>query len=95
MAIANPISDLARSTQHEQSFDWPESVKIQVMWRDKFGRPAIRSEIITSDQFFGHGNSGAPIEGAALISMIERMRRAGPPKVARVKRQQTTGNGKS
>jgi len=83
MAISNPVSDTSRVVSQEKSFDWPESVKIQVMWRDKLGRPCIRSETITANQFFGHGNSGAPIEGMALIAMIERMRRAGPPKVAR------------
>lgn len=83
MAIANPVSDLARSTQHEQSFAWPESVKIQLKWRDKNGRPIIRSHEIHADEFFGHGNSGAPMSGEAIIQYIERMRRAGPPKVTR------------
>jgi hypothetical protein len=83
MAISNPVSDLARSIQHEQSFAWPESVKIQLLWRDKLGRPTIRSEVITSDQFFGHAAYGAPLSGEALIQTIERMRRQGPPKVSR------------
>jgi hypothetical protein len=83
MAISNPVSDTSRVVSHEPSFDWPESVKIQVLWRDQHGRPAIRSEVITADAFFGHGNSGAPMSGEHLIQSIERMRRAGPPKVVR------------
>jgi hypothetical protein len=83
MAISNPISDLARSIQHEPSYDWPESIKIQIKWRDKFDRPIIRSHEISADEFFGTGSHGAPLSGEALIQTIERMRRAGPPKVSR------------
>jgi hypothetical protein len=37
--------------------------------------------MINADQFFGLGNYGAPIDGAALIGKIENMRREGPPVV--------------
>ena len=83
MAISNPVSDLARSKQHEQDFTWPESVKLQIKWLDRNGRPVIRSHEIQADEFFGHGNYGAPLSGDQIISYIERMRRAGPPKVIR------------
>lgn len=83
MAIDLPKSDLSRSIQHDADQTWPHEVKISVKWVDAQGRAAVRSESITSAQFFGHGAHGAPIEGAALIGMIERMRRAGPPKFKR------------
>jgi hypothetical protein len=83
MAIHNPISDLARSVQHEQDRSWPHEVKIEINWLHKSGRISGRSEIISADRFFGTGNHGAPLEGAALIGIIERLRREGPPKVVR------------
>ena len=90
MAISSPVSDLARSTQHERSFEWPESVKIQVKWVDKAGRPAVRTHEISADEFFGHGSHGAPLSGEHLIQAIERMRRQGPPKVHRGKNSSKT-----
>lgn len=86
MAISNPVSDLARSTQHEQDFTWPESVKIQLKWLDRYDRPIVRTQEISAAEFFGHGSYGAPLSGDQLIGYIERMRRAGPPKVQRGKR---------
>jgi hypothetical protein len=83
MAIQNPISDLARSTQHDQDRSWPHEVKISVRWIDTEGRILVRSESISANQFFGEGGFGAPIEGAALIGIIERLRREGPPEVVR------------
>lgn len=87
MAIANPVSDLARSVQHDASRDWPESVKIQILWRDNMGRASVRSEVITANQFFGEGGHGAPMSGDHLLGYIERMRRAGPPKIKRIARR--------
>jgi len=87
MAINGPISDTSRAIQHDASQEWPESVKIQILWKDKDGRPIVRTELISAAQFFGHGSFGAPLSGDWLISFIERMRRAGPPaKIRRVKR---------
>ena len=83
MAVENPISDLARAKQHESDQSWPASVKIQLLWIDTKGRETTRTETISSDQFFGHGAFGAPIDGAFLVNAIERMRRAGPPKPER------------
>jgi hypothetical protein len=83
MAITPPTSDLSRSIQHEPSHSWPYSVKIQIKWLDKEGRPIIRSHEISANEFFGIETHGAPISGDQLIAYIERMRRAGPPKVSR------------
>lgn len=83
MPIDLPQSDLSRSVQHDPAHEWPSSVKIQLQWVDKVGRTIVRSEIISADQFFGRGQYGAPLDGNALIQMIEIMRRAGPPKFTR------------
>lgn len=83
MVIQNPISDLDRSKQHEPDRQWPHEVKISVHWMDKVGRITVRSEVISASQFFGEGSFGAPLNGDYLISMIERMRREGPPKFKR------------
>lgn len=85
MPIDMPASDTSRGIQHNPSETWPESVKIQLVWRDKNGRPAILTELITADAFFGHGRHGAPMDGHYLISLIERMRKSGPPKNIRRK----------
>lgn len=82
MAIDLPKSDLSRSIQHDADQSWPHEVKISVRWLVN-DRIVVRSEIITADQFFGLGSHGAPLEGAALVGMIERMRRAGPPNFKR------------
>jgi hypothetical protein len=78
-----PKSDLDRSIQHNSSQDWPESVKIQLLWRDKNGAPVVSTQLISADQFFGTGSYGAPLDGSAVIQMIERLRRQGPPEVKR------------
>lgn len=77
-----PKSDLARSTQHEPDFSWPSEVRVTVIW-NIHGRAHVRSEFIDANTFFGHGGHGAPMEGSALIGMIDRLRRAGPPPVPR------------
>lgn len=83
MAISVPISDTSRIAHSEPSSDWPESVKVQVCWRDENNRPVVRTAVISADQFFGRGTYGAPLEGVHVIQMIERMRREGPPIVKR------------
>lgn len=87
MAIQNPISDLARSVQHNPDETWPESVQLAVRWVDKNGKPLTRIEDISADQFFGRGGFGAPLTGEHLIMAIERMRRAGPPIPPKAKRK--------
>lgn len=86
MPIDAPVSDTSRGIQHDSDQTWPSLVKIAVHWEDAHGRVAIRTEIISADAFFGRGQYGAPMEGAHLINAIERMRRAGPPKVRRGRR---------
>ena len=76
----SPISDLSRSIQHEPNTDWPTTVKVQLHW-DVGGHIRIRTIYIEADQFFGHGQYGAPMDGSALIGMIENMRKQGPPAV--------------
>jgi hypothetical protein len=83
MAIDNPTSDTSRAIHHEPNMDYPKSVTIQLVW-EVDGVQRYRTIDISSDRFFGHGQYGAPIEGAALIGMIENARREGPfipPKV--------------
>lgn len=88
MTIESPISDTARTRNHEPDRVWPESVKIAVHWKNEAGRLFIKTETISADQFFGNSSFGAPLSGEALIQLIERMRRAGPPKISiRPKRQ--------
>ena len=83
MAIDNPVSDLARSTQHEADHSWPHEVKVSIHWCDPSGKVSIRSESISADRFFGTGGYGAPLQGAELIGIIERMKREGPPVILR------------
>ena len=75
-----PISDLSRSIQHEPNTIWPTTVKVQLHW-DVSGHTRIRTIYIEADQFFGHGRYGAPMDGSALIGMIENLRKLGPPEV--------------
>jgi hypothetical protein len=79
MPIEPPKSDLARSVQHEQNQDWPHMVKIQLVWLDKNERPLVKTRYISSDEFFGRKQYGAPMSGESIIQEIERMRRDGPP----------------
>ena len=83
MAIENPVSDTSRVVSQEKDLTWPEAVKIQLRWNDINGRAVVRTLEISAAQFFGTGKYGAPLEGQAIISAIENMRRQGPPKVNR------------
>jgi len=80
MPIDSPVSDLSRAIQHEPDQTWPTSVKVQLHW-DVDGHTRIRTALIDADMFFGLGAYGAPLDGAALIGMIENMRRQGPPEI--------------
>lgn len=77
MAIEQTPSDTARGIQHEPHRAYPNSVTIQLTWMVD-GVARYRTIDISSDRFFGSGQYGAPIEGAALIGMIENARREGP-----------------
>jgi hypothetical protein len=79
---SNPMSDLVRSIQHEPDTTWPQSVKLQLQWVID-GRVHLRTLRIDADAFFGRGGHGAPLDGSALIGMIENMRKEGPPPVER------------
>jgi len=76
----NPVSDTSRAKHHEPNRVYPEIIKIQLHWNVE-GHTRVRTELIDANRFFGLGQYGAPLEGAALISMIENMRREGPPEV--------------
>lgn len=78
MAIEIPAGDLARTRSHEPDQSWPASVKVQLLWEVN-GAPRVRTVVIDADYFFGRGQYGAPMEGVALLQMVERLRREGPP----------------
>jgi hypothetical protein len=79
------VSDLSRAKQHDPDYSWPTEVKVQIIWLIN-GHPHVRSNYISAEQFFGFGQYGAPMEGAALVGMINNMRREGPPPVKRMVR---------
>lgn len=78
--IDGPISDLSRSVQHEPDRAWPTSVKVELLWVVG-GMEYVRTMQIDADHFFGIGGVGAPMDGSALVGMIENMRREGPPPI--------------
>ena len=77
MAIDNPTSDTARAIHHDPDLKYPQSVTIQLVWVVD-GIQRYRTMDISSDRFFGLGQYGAPIDGQAVISMMENARREGP-----------------
>lgn len=81
--IEQPGGDLARAVSHEPDQSWPDMVKVQIHWKDAEGRVSVRTRVISADEFFGTGSFGAPMNGDALIAIIELMRREGPPPVER------------
>ena len=76
----HPVSDTSRGIHHEPDRTWPAEVKVQLIWLID-GRPHVRTHMIDGDDFFGRFS--APMEGAALVAHIERMRREGPPPVVK------------
>ena len=82
MALDEPVSDTSRAIQHDPDQTWPASVVLQLSWMVD-GHYRTRSMVIEGDAFFGRGQYGAPMQGQALISHIENMRRAGPPPIVR------------
>jgi len=78
MAIEITGSDLSRAPSLEPSDDYPDRVEIRLVW--KVGdRNMVRSYEISSAEFFGRGNYGAPLPAEAIVQHIDRMRRQGPP----------------
>lgn len=81
MPIDQPEGELARSKTHEMDTTWPVSVHVVLLWPTKRrGNPSTTGMEISADEFFGQGAYGAPLNGEALISRIDLLRRQGPPK---------------
>lgn len=80
MPINQPESDLARVKSQEMDTTWPVSMEIVLWWEGPKGKPVSTKTAILANEFFGHGQHGAPLNGEALIGRIERLRRQGPPK---------------
>lgn len=80
------ISDIDRAIQHNPDQSWPKAVTITLSW-EVDGQMHHTQIALLGDQFFGLGAYGAPIEGSALIGMIENARRVGPqiPPLKKVK----------
>lgn len=76
--IPEPETSRAQSSEPDQT--WPEVVEVRLQWRLPSGRVMATIKQITADEFFGRGKHGAPLPGDALISMVERLRREGPPR---------------
>ncbi len=67
--------DLANVVSQEADEEWPTMIEV-VAYFGKDGRKGKRRSIeIPADQFFGHGNYGAPLSGDQLIGMVQRLRR--------------------
>ena len=70
--------DLARTTNHEPSDEWPSIIEIVAYW-GKDGRKGRRRSVeISADRFFGRGQFGAPMGGNEIIGMVDKLRRGGP-----------------
>lgn len=82
------VSDTSRAIQHDPDTSYPTSVTLLMTWNVN-GLIRSREVAFSADQFFGHGQYGAPLPGDAVISAIERMRRAGPPVPQPLKRPRT------
>jgi len=68
-----PQSDLSRSITHEADDTWPTMIEIVAYWGE--GRKKRKSVEIPADEFFGRGSYGAPLSGAQLIAMVDRLRK--------------------
>jgi len=79
MTVSQNQGDLSRAVTHEADESWPTIIEITAYWsKDGSRRGRRRSIEIPADQFFGRGAHGAPLDGNALIAMVERLRRQGP-----------------
>lgn len=74
-----PESDTDRAPSIEPDHAWPDIVEVRLQWRLPSGRMMASIKQISADEFFGRGNIGAPLDGQGLISIVERLRREGPP----------------
>ncbi len=67
--------DLSKTRSEEPDYDWPSRIEVRALWKTKSGGYKIRSIHIRGDQFFGHGEYGAPMSGEQLIATINRLRK--------------------
>ena len=80
LPTAGLSGDLARCVVDEPDSSWPTLIEIVAYFGPNGRKGKRRSIEIPADQFFGRGGYGAPISGEQIISMVERLRRAGPEK---------------
>jgi hypothetical protein len=74
MPLLPPHGALATAKTHEASQEWPTLIEVVAYWgAGRRGRR--RSMTISADEFFGRGAHGAPMSGAQLVTMVERLRR--------------------
>ena len=72
--MTRQYGDLANTITHENQEEWPALIEI-VAYFGKEGRKGKRKSItISADEFYGR-TTGAPLSGAHLINMVERLRR--------------------
>lgn len=69
--------ELARTVTQEADESWPTMIEV-VAWFGHHGRKGKRRSVeISADRFFGTGRYGAPMSGAELIGVVERLRHQG------------------
>ena len=76
--MSSSQGDLARTTSIEPDQQFPNILRIQLVWVVD-GVQRIRQWEIGADEFFGHKSYGAPIPAESLVQKIEIMRKKGPP----------------
>lgn len=76
--VKQNYGDLSRTIVHETVEPWPQLIEIVAYFGppDSPRKGRRKSIEIPADQFFGRGAYGAPMDGAALIRMIDSLRRA-------------------
>lgn len=71
----SPISDTARSIQHDPDRSWPTVLTIQARWPNGM----TSAVVIPPEQFFGTGSYGAPLHGDGILGMIKHLIGRGAP----------------
>lgn len=67
--------DLARVKSVEADESWPTLIEIVAYFGKEGRRGKRRSVEIPADRFFGTGRYGAPMSGAEVIGIVEKLRR--------------------